>query len=200
MPTSPVTDLEIHPADPGRIDDIAAVYGTRGGAAHCWCQYFTRPDWEFNQVETNRRGLVDHIRTDATPPGLIGYLDGEPVGWVALGPRSAYPRLWRSPADQTPEDPDLWAVTCFVIRVGFRRRGIATRLLDAAIEEAWTHGARRLFARPVDTSDGKRPGSDLYTGILSTFLAAGFAEIGRARRAVLVEKTLREPGTGSRAR
>lgn len=190
MATTPVTTLEIHPADPGRIGDIAAVYGTRGGAAHCWCQYFTKPDWRFEEVDANREALIGHIHRDPTPPRLIGYLDGEPVGWVALGPRSSYPRLWRSPADQSPEDPGLWAVTCFVIRVGYRRRGIATLLLDAAIDEARARGAQRLFARPIDTTDGKRPGADLYTGILSTFLAAGFTEIGRARRAVLVEKPL----------
>ncbi len=28
-----------------------------------------------------------------TTSGLVGYLDGEPVGWCAVAPRTAYPRL-----------------------------------------------------------------------------------------------------------
>jgi hypothetical protein len=34
----------------------------------------------------------DHPES-ATTSGLVAYLDGEPVGWCAVEPRTAYPRL-----------------------------------------------------------------------------------------------------------
>ena len=50
-----------------------------------------------------------------TTSGLVAYLDGEPVGWCAVEPRSAYPRLLRStrvPWDGRTEnknDDSVWA-------------------------------------------------------------------------------------------
>jgi proteasome-associated ATPase len=40
----------------------------------------------------NRRGHPE----SGTTSGLVAYLDGEPVGWCAVEPRTAYPRLLRS--------------------------------------------------------------------------------------------------------
>ncbi len=248
--------MDIHPVDPSRWHDLQVLFGTRGGAAHCWCQYFAKPDWDFQDVEGNRAALRAHVEHSSLAPGLIAYVDCEPVGWVALGPRATYPRLWHTPisaepaqhnegtepdnakpstansnslpraprplpstrgpipntpgplakpSEPRPESPDLsprisssmpaeasvWAITCFVIRVGFRRRGIASELLQAAIEYAREHGATLLYAKPFDTNAEKKAGADLYTGILSSFLKAGFTETERTnRRKVLVQKRI----------
>ena len=54
----------------------------------------------------------------ATTSGLVAYLDGEPVGWCAVEPRAAYPRLppqrvIMKQRGEDPDDPCVWAVTCF---------------------------------------------------------------------------------------
>src|SRR5882724_2239622 len=79
--------------------------------------------------------------------GLVAYLDGEPVGWCAVEPRTAYPRLlrktrvpWAGRAEEKTDD-SVWAVTCFVIRTGFRRRGISRALARAAVDFARARGA-----------------------------------------------------------
>ena len=41
-------------------------------------------------------------------PGLIGYVDGDPVGWVSLGPRDDYLKLRRSPVMKPVDDADVW--------------------------------------------------------------------------------------------
>ena len=118
--------------------------------------------------------------------GLIAYLDGEPVGWCAVAPRVDHPRLlrdFRVPwQDRTEDktDPTVWAVTCFVTRVGYRRRGISRALARAAADFARERGAHAVEGYP-DLVDGG------YVGTLATFAKAGYTETSRPgkRRAVM---------------
>jgi GNAT superfamily N-acetyltransferase len=73
----------------------------------------------------------------------------------------------------------VWAVTCFVVRVGHRRRGVASALLDGAVDLARRHGAAVVEGYPVDTSARKASSAELYHGPLSVFGAAGFTEVAR---------------------
>jgi ribosomal protein S18 acetylase RimI-like enzyme len=82
---------------------------------------------------------------------------------------------------ETGTDDLVWSVTCFVVRVGFRRRGVSTALLDAAVDFAAGHGATAVEGYPVDVVPGeRRPASELYHGTRTTFAAAGFVEVGRS--------------------
>ena len=79
------------------------------------------------------------------------------------------------------DDAGVWAVTCFVVKVGHRRRGVGAELLGAAVAHARAAGAHTLEGHPVDVAARERKSSsaELYHGTLSTFLAAGFEEVGR---------------------
>lgn len=114
------------------------------------------------------------------PPGVLVYDEaGVPSGWCAVAPRAAYPRLTTYRAAAATDDEDgLWAVTCFVVRVGARRQGLAGVLLDGAVELARRHGARLVEAYPLDTTLRTASSSELFHGPLSVFLAAGFREVG----------------------
>jgi GNAT superfamily N-acetyltransferase len=183
-----VGDLRVEPATPQRWDDLAELFGTRGDPAHCWCQFFLRVgrDWDYTDTAGNRAALRGQVTGDARPPGLIAYADDRPVGWVALAPRPTYPRLVASRglaavAGTDLDDAGVWSVTCFVVRVGWRRRGVAAALLAGAVGFARGHGARILEAQPVDTAarTGTVSSAELYHGVASTFAAAGFTEVGR---------------------
>jgi GNAT superfamily N-acetyltransferase len=127
-------------------------------------------------------------RVDAgPPPGLVGYdEDGVPIGWVQVGPRADVPewngaRRLTAPLDfADAADPGVWAISCFVVRTGHRRRGHFTELLDAAINWARENDARALDACPVDTND-RRPASALYHGLALAFRKRGFLELTRQR-------------------
>ena len=100
-------------------------------------------------------------RSQAATSGLVAYLDGEPVGWCAVEPRTAYPRLllktrvpWEGRAEDKTDD-SVWAVTCFVTRAGFRRRGISRALARAAVDFARERGARALEGYPMITQPGQ---------------------------------------------
>ena len=97
-----------------------------------------------------------------TTSGLVAYLDGEPVGWCAVDPRSANPRLlrncrvpWEGRAEDKTDD-SVWAVTCFVTRAGFWRRGISRALARATVDFARERGARALEGYPMITEPGRR--------------------------------------------
>ncbi|GAA3777368.1 hypothetical protein GCM10022240_30930 [Microbacterium kribbense] len=154
-------------------------------------------DWQATTRRQREQLLHDELGTSPAP-ALIAYVDGEAAGWVRVGPRPAQPRLARtrafaaSPHDW--DDPDVWAVSCFVVRREYRRQGLNARLLAAAIEHARAHGARVLEAYPTDTTAKKTPVNDLYIGILSVFVAAGFREVARPNpHRVIVELDLAQP-------
>ena len=127
-------------------------------------------------------------------PALVAYLDGEPVGWCAVEPRSAYTglaRTFRVPWDGRAEDKaddSVWAVTCFVIRAGFRRRGVSRALAQATVEFARGRGARAIEGYPMLTEPGREVAwGELHVGSRSIFAAAGFTEVNRPtpRRVVM---------------
>lgn len=187
--------IEVHDATADRWDDVAVVMGTRGDPARCWCQYFRMRGkaWQTATRDSNRAGLHAQVTGDPVPPGVLAYAaEGTPVGWCAVAPRSQYERLAHSDvATAVRDEPGLWAVTCFVVRVGHRRHGVTGPLLDGAVDLAARHGARAVEAYPVDVAAKKASSAELYHGPLSLFLRAGFAEAARPlpHRAV-VRRTL----------
>jgi GNAT superfamily N-acetyltransferase len=191
----PVTaeQLVIVPANEAAWEDVQAVFGASGDPARCSCQRFRmlpKESWASEGPEELAARLRDQTacgnRTAPTTSGLVAYLDGEPVGWCAVASRADHPRLlrdYRVPwlgRDEDKTDATVWAVTCFVTRAGYRRRGISRALASATVGFARDRGARALEGYP-DLVDG---GS---VGTLATFADAGFAEVNRPgkRRAVL---------------
>ncbi len=129
-----------------------------------------------------------------TTSGLVAYLDGEPVGWCAVAPRTAYPRLlrntrvpWAGRAEDKTDD-GIWAVTCFVTRAGFRRRGISRALARGVVDFARERGARALEGYPMITQPGQEiTWGELHVGSRSIFADAGFDEVSHStlRRVVM---------------
>ena len=78
--------------------------------------------------------------------------------------------------------PGAWWVVCFAVDQRHRGLGVATALLGAAVDQAGRHGATAVEGHPVDVDAleaDRVSGSALFTGTMRTFLALGFAEIGR---------------------
>lgn len=170
--------------------ELQTVFGTKGDPAGCWCQWFklSRADWDAATREETQALL--HGQLEAGSPGVIARIDGEPVGWAAVEPFSAYPALGRSPITRRREgDPeDVWAVTCFVVRLEYRKRGVARALLAGALDHAKRHGATVVEGYPVDPE--VRPSlsaAERYHGTVSLFRDAGFDLIRRpsATRAIM---------------
>lgn len=116
---------------------------------------------------------------------MLGYLDGVPVGWCAVAPFSSYARMPRVRVAQAARHDGedlhwLWMVSCFVVKVGSRRRGVAPALLNGAVQLAGELGATGVEDHPVDPgAKASVSAAELYHGPLSVFLGAGFHEVTR---------------------
>jgi GNAT superfamily N-acetyltransferase len=186
--------IEIVPAGEANFEDLQTVFGTRGTAARCWCQrYKLQPRESFRSFPDEERAfrLRQQTCSGEATAGLIAYLDGEPVGWCAVEPRTAYSGLlrnnrvpWEGRAEDKTDD-SVWAVTCLFTRAGVRRRGVSYALARAAVEHARANGARALEAYPMTTKNALL--EELHVGTVGAFAAAGFVEVSRptVRRAVM---------------
>jgi GNAT superfamily N-acetyltransferase len=116
---------------------------------------------------------------DGPPPGIFGYLDGEPVGWCAVAPREAYSALARSRILQPVDDKPVWSVSCLFVRKDRRKQGLSVQLLRAAVEHVKGQGGTVVEGYPVEPKQANMPAAFAWTGLAAAFLAAGFREVAR---------------------
>lgn len=188
-----MADIVIAPATADRFGDAQHALTGGGDGASCQCQWWMMPNSRFQSTPRDElRDLLHEETRREVPPALIAYVDGEAAGWVRVGPRVRQVRLARTRAlapimQGDPEDPDIWAISCFVVRKEYRGQGLNSELIDAAIAFARENGAHTVEGYPYDPSAGKQSSNQLYPGILSVFEAAGFSEVGRPKpdRAVM---------------
>lgn len=194
----PESDVSVVPANEATWDELQEVFG-RGAAAKCQCQRIKLGDHDWWDMPVEERARRLREETDCGYPesedttGMVAYLDGEPVGWVAVEPRANYRRLRRSSVPwagrtEDPDDPDVWAIVCFAIRPGYRGRGITRPLTVAAVEFARARGAKAVEGYPMLPKPGQTVSwGEMNVGSRNTFLAAGFREVSHptARRIVM---------------
>ena len=178
----------VEPVTPERLGDLASLFGTTATTRHCYCTWFIlsaaqcQAGWHDGG---NRKAFEERARQESTPMGLLAYVDGQPVGWCAAGPRSRYERALRSNVlrgHDPAEDDAVWLVPCFFVRTGFRRQGLMHALLDRAVDLAATHGATAIEGFPMSSGQGpgkRRSSGDLYVGVESVFAACGFTDVSR---------------------
>jgi GNAT superfamily N-acetyltransferase len=173
--------IEIHRVTPERLADLEELFESRGTLRGCRCMIFRAgvngkvPPPSGPARKKAMRALVQ----SGIPVGLLGYSEGTPVAWCSVAPRTTFPGLIVVGARDDP----VWSLTCFYIRPEFRGEGLQRKLLDAAIQEARTRGAKALEAYPVEPSSP----SYRFGGFIPFFERAGFREVGRlgSRRNVM---------------
>lgn len=176
-----MSDFTWRPANEATPEDVAAVFAT-GTASKCRCQAYKVPGWIWRDTTQGQRdaALVEQTAcgTDGPTSGLIGYVDGEAAGWVAVEPREDYPRLWSRKQPWMRMDPELegvWSVTCFVVRKGFRQAGLTYELARATVAYGERVGARVLEGYPMEPPPGKTViWDEASVGLLQVFLEAGY--------------------------
>ena len=180
--------FEIHPVTPERWPDMVELFerrGVRGGrrntpAYGCWCMYWR--DRSLAHGEPKKRAMAKLVRA-GREPGLLAYEDGVAVGWVAIAPREDYTAIVQSPQYRPREaggGTSVWAIVCFAIDKEARGKGVASELLDAAVEYAFAHGASSVEAYPhvANVTD--------YMGHAELYRRACFAHVRDAnKRAIL---------------
>ena len=171
--------LVIRPLSAARVDDVKQVMSGTWGAT-CWDlspRYTEKQHREraLARAEDKRRAELARLARRRRAPGLVGYRGGEPIGWVAIGPRFDFSRIDRSRATPPVDDVAVWVIPCITVRRGHRGRGVAVALIRAAIDYAGKHGAPAVEAYP--RADAKRVDDDFaFYGTAAMFRKAGFRQ------------------------
>jgi GNAT superfamily N-acetyltransferase len=184
--------IEIHPATTDRWFDLELLFGEKGGYSGCWCMFWRLPRADFKKMKgEGTKAVLKDMTTRNDIAGLIAYVDGHPAGWCSVGPREDYAALEGSRILKRVDDQLVWSVVCFFMDKPFRKQGLMSALLQAAMQYAKEHGAAILEGYPLDMQHPQLAGQKLntfggYMGIASTYRVAGFVEVGRASETQLI--------------
>lgn len=187
-----IEGLRIVPATADRWNDLELLFGKYGASARCWCMFWRMPFKEFNAIKgEGTRAALKELTGRNIAPGLLAYMDGEPIGWCSLGPREDFRGLERSRTLKRVDDQPVWSIVCFFIKRSYRHKGMMAALLKAAVAYAAEHGAKIVEGYPVDLQSHLLTGKKLtgfsgFMGIASVFRAAGFKKVTDASETQLV--------------
>ncbi len=165
--------LSFHEVTPDRWPDFERLFTARGGPKHCWCTVFRGVPKE-RQTPVAKRAFMQGRVSRSEPIGILGYLEGEPIAWCSIAPRSTFSRLGDLPNDDVPAE-DVWSITCFFVTRAYRGLGLNAALINAAVAHAKAHGARVVEAYPVLASSP----SYRFMGFVPAFERQRFVEAGR---------------------
>lgn len=171
--------LSFQPLTPNLWTDFEQLFGPRGACGGCWCMFWKLRGKAYDEntgepTHQMQKSIVD----SGTVPGLLAFDGDEPIGWIAVEPRSAYPKLAHSRILKPVDDAAVWSVTCFFVAKQARRQGLTVDLLNAAVEYVREQGGKIVEGYPVDAKKNM-PAPFIYTGTAPAFVKAGFVEVAR---------------------
>ncbi len=169
-------DIAIHPLTPDLWPDLEDLFGEKGGCNGCWCMYWRIGSAYRRRPRAENKADFRKVVRRGAPPGLMAFDRDMAVAWCQLTPRDALPWLDRTWRLERPDAVPVWSLSCFYVRIGFRRRGITSRLVVAALETAKQVGAPALEAYPLDA---RLTPSASSTGYVTTFTRLGFEIVAR---------------------
>jgi GNAT superfamily N-acetyltransferase len=186
--------IVIRPITKARLADFEALMKTNGITGSCWDVWprrlgaagaARRAYWKAKGVsvgEGNRRDIGRVVRA-GKPVGLLAYRDGDPVGFVSVGPRAAaYPRVDTSKTSPPVDDVPVWAVPCFYVHRKHRGLGVTTALLRAAIDYAGRQGAPAVEGYPRADNAPKVTAESAFFGTEAMFRRAGYRKVRGVRK------------------
>lgn len=165
----------VSPVTSKNWNDFEALFEGRGGPKSCWCMIWR--DYEISPGLTDKAArkasMKDRVSSNS-PVGLIGYLEGVPIAWCSIAPRSTFKATLGGPVGHADDEQSIWSLTCFFVKREVRGHGLSAQLIEAAIDHARAHGAHIVEAYPVEPNSP----SYRFSGFTELFEECGFKEIG----------------------
>ena len=168
--------LTVRPLTPDLWSALEDLFGENGAIGGCWCMYWRIGRAYRNRSREENRAAFREVVKRGPPPGLLAFDGDMAVGWCQLTPRDALPWLDRTWRLKRVDDVPVWSLSCLYVRKGYRRRGVASALIAAAVKAAQSAKAPALEAYPLDA---ELTPSSTSTGYASTFAQAGFKTVAR---------------------
>jgi GNAT superfamily N-acetyltransferase len=168
--------LAIRPLTPDLWPDLEDLFGEKGACNGCWCMYCRIGSAYRKQPADKNKAAFRAIVKRGPPPGLLAFDGDRAVGWCQVTPRDELPALDRSWRLKRVDELPVWALSCFYVRIGYRRKGVTKALISAALKVAKRSKAPALEAYPFDAAVSPSTSS---TGYATTFARAGFKVVAR---------------------
>lgn len=168
-------DLTWKPLTPETWGDFEELSGEKGLCAGCWCMLWRsrHKDYEAMKGGANKRTMKARVK-GGDVPGIMAYLDGDPVAWCSVAPRLDFIRLETSRVLAPVDDTPVWSLTCLFVERKYRRSGFSGFLIQSACEFAKGQGAEMVEAYPIIPKKDKVPDAFSWTGFASVFRDIGF--------------------------
>jgi len=176
-----VSNLEFYPLTHERWVGLEKLFGKQGACGGCWCMWWRLKRSQFMQQrgEGNKKALKSIVDSGEIP-GILAYANGEPIAWCSVAPREAYSALERSRVLKRVDNRPVWSIVCFFVTKPFRGKGVASKLLKAAMEYVRKQGGKIVEGYPLEPKGNRRiPDAFAYTGLASAFRKVGFVEVLR---------------------
>ena len=146
---------------------------TKPGGTGCVCMAYRNSSLAMPGRIAHMRGLCD----SEPGPGVLAFVDGQVAGWCSSAPKATYRALVNSRTIPHVDDAGAWSAVCFVVRKGFRRRGLMHELLGGAVEHARASGAIVIEGYPVEPEGDRVEQGSAYVGTVRLFEAHGFERV-----------------------
>ncbi len=168
--------LIIRPLTPDLWPALEDLFDTRGPCGRCWCMATRIGSAYRKRAADDNKAAFRRIVKRGPPPGLLAFDGDLAVGWCQLTPRDAVPALDHQWRIARVDDVPVWSLSCFYVRIGYRKKGVTAALIAAAVQAAKRAKAPALEAYPLDAA--LTPSSS-STGFVTTFTRAGFKPVTR---------------------
>jgi ribosomal protein S18 acetylase RimI-like enzyme len=156
----------------------------------CYCYYdrFPGPADAFDPSDGDgNRGRMQRQLRAGMVRGWLAYEGGRPVGWLHATSRVELPHL-KVPAPLPGPGERVGVLACFTVAPSHRRRGVAARLLRAALDAFTSQGFTLVEAYPPKAP--RSPASS-YRGWVGLYEAAGFDLVDELEHHLVARKRLR---------
>jgi len=186
---------------PATWPEFEALFSRGNGWDFCWCMHHHRcrplPATEkLRRAERARANYPDKKKlvAEGRSHGILVYSGGEAVGWCQYGRADELPRIDDDPNYRglvPPNRDNLWRIPCFVVDKRFRRQGVGSAALKAALASLEEQGGGLVEAYPVVDWAGVSFGNVSTHGTVSMFRKQGFKRVAAfGQRNVLMRRTV----------
>jgi GNAT superfamily N-acetyltransferase len=190
-----IGEIQVHDVTPDRLVDYQSFFDHDAfrdfpGWQSCYCMETHRTqtdeEWAVRTAQDNRRDMSKAIKA-GNVTALLAYVDGKPVGWCNYGETTRLNGVMHRFGLNAAEQQGVGSLACFVIAAPYRQHGVASALLDAALDRLRRRGVKTVEAYPVKELKSAQSN---YRGPLSMYLRAGFETHRETERHLIVRKKL----------
>ncbi len=155
--------------------------------AGCFCRYYhndcSDAQWKKRSAKENQEEALKAIR-QGTMKGYLAYDHDKVIGWINANHVDAYPRLTAF-IQPYIVDKKVACVVCFVIHPQYRHQGVASQLLNHAVNDFFESGYDAVLGFPFEIPQAPQKA---YRGFTKMYLDLGFKIIDQKDQVTILRK------------